>query len=147
MAKFCSDEEEEKEEKVYNPRCRGELREWRQVNARNTLCSCFPSCNRVNSLAALPVPIDDLSELFFVGTGPRILLSLTTQWGHGNSVSDIWKKMYSRKKFIIFWSKTAIYVSVGPYKGRPNYRRSLQPAKGTSSTWKHKIFKFFQFHG
>jgi hypothetical protein len=34
MAIFCSDEEEEKEEKVYNPRCRGELREWRQVNDR-----------------------------------------------------------------------------------------------------------------
>jgi hypothetical protein len=39
MTIFCSDEEEEKEEKVYNPRCRGELREWRQVNARNTYCS------------------------------------------------------------------------------------------------------------
>jgi hypothetical protein len=46
MSIFCSDEEEEKEEKVYNPRCRGELREWRQVNGRNTWRSSFQSCNK-----------------------------------------------------------------------------------------------------
>ncbi len=37
------------------------------------------------------------------------------------------KKKYSRKfLFIFFWSKIAFYLSLGLYKGRPDYRRSLQ---------------------
>ncbi len=33
------------------------------------------------------------------------------------------------EKIIFFWSKIAIYLSLGLLKGRPSYRKSLQPSK------------------
>jgi hypothetical protein len=40
------------------------------------------------------------------------------------------KKKIQQKIFhIFFWSKIAIYFSQGLHKGRPSYRRSLQPSK------------------
>ena len=40
-----------------------------------------------------------------------------------------------------------LYLSLGLPKGRPSFRRSLQPQKGTSSTWRHKysVHYFFLF--
>ncbi len=38
------------------------------------------------------------------------------------------KKIYCWEK-ITFWSKIAIYLYLGLHKGRPSYRRSLQPSK------------------
>jgi hypothetical protein len=42
--------------------------------------------------------------------------------------------------FFNFWSKIAIYLSLRLPKGRPSYRRSLQPSK-------ENIFTFFYFFG
>jgi hypothetical protein len=45
-------------------------------------------------------------------------------------------------------SQIAIYLSPGLHKGRPSYRRSLQPSKENiqhPSTLKHEISNFFQF--
>jgi hypothetical protein len=39
------------------------------------------------------------------------------------------KKINSWKKITFFGSKTTIYLSLGLHKGRPSYRRSLQPSK------------------
>ncbi len=41
----------------------------------------------------------------------------------------IGKKLQMKKYQIFFWSKIAIYLSLGLHKGRPSYRRSLQPSK------------------
>ncbi len=50
------------------------------------------------------------------------------------------EKITAGKKFKFFWSKIAIFLSHGLHKGRPSYRRSLQPSKKrTSSTSKHEI--------
>ncbi len=40
-----------------------------------------------------------------------------------------WRKKYIWNFVFFFWSKIAIYWSVGLHKGRPSYRRSLQPSK------------------
>jgi hypothetical protein len=40
------------------------------------------------------------------------------------------KKIYSWKfNFYFLGSKIAVYLSLGRHKGRPSYRRSLQPSK------------------
>ncbi len=39
------------------------------------------------------------------------------------------EKISRWKKYSIFLSKTTIYLSIGLYKGRSSYRRSLQPLK------------------
>ncbi len=39
---------------------------------------------------------------------------------------DDQKKFTTGKKLKFVWSKIAIYLSIGLYKGRPSYRRSLQ---------------------
>jgi hypothetical protein len=38
-------------------------------------------------------------------------------------------KNFTAEKMYIFLSKIAIYLSLGLYKGRPSYRRSLQLSK------------------
>jgi hypothetical protein len=38
------------------------------------------------------------------------------------------KKITAEKKLNFFGSKTTIYLSLGLHKGRPGYRRSLQPS-------------------
>jgi hypothetical protein len=43
-------------------------------------------------------------------------------------MTKIWKKFTVEIKFIFFWSKIAIYLSLGLHKGRPSYRRSLHPS-------------------
>jgi hypothetical protein len=58
-----------------------------------------------------------------------------------------WKKVYNWKKFLnkFFLSKIAIYLSLGLHKGRPSYRRSLQPSKENQhlKTWNFFTFLYF----
>ncbi len=52
------------------------------------------------------------------------------------------------KKIIIFDSKVAIYLSLGLHKGRPSYRRSLQPSKENIQhfkTWNFLTFSLFMW--
>ncbi len=51
------------------------------------------------------------------------------------------KKFTAEKKFIFFWSKTALYLSLGLHTGRPSYKRSLH-----FKTWNFKIFSTFVGH-
>ncbi len=63
------------------------------------------------------------------------------QWGSGFSISlrnrihirdfddQKLEKITAEEKFIFFWSKIAIYLSLSLHKGPPNYRKSLQPSK------------------
>jgi hypothetical protein len=65
------------------------------------------------------------------------------------SGSRVWwpkiEKNYSWKKINFFFgSKTTIYLSLGLHKGRPSYRRSLQPSKENIQHFK-KILYFFLF--
>ncbi len=57
------------------------------------------------------------------------------------------EKIYSWNfLYTFFWSKTAIYLSLGLPKGRPSYRRSLQPSKENIQqfkTWKFLYFFLF----
>ncbi len=50
---------------------------------------------------------------------------------------EIEKEIKAAKKFVFFWSKITIYLSLGLYKGRPSHRRS--PQKRTSSNAKHEV--------
>jgi hypothetical protein len=45
------------------------------------------------------------------------------------------KKITDEEKIYVFLSKIAIHSCPGLHKGRPSYRRSLQPSKKTSSTF------------
>ncbi len=56
-----------------------------------------------------------------------------------------WKNWQLTKFFFFFRSKIAIYLSLDLHKGRPNYRRSLQPSKENVHTWKHEISWHFSF--
>ncbi len=59
--------------------------------------------------------------------------------------TKIGKKFKAEKK-IFFWSKIASYLSLGLYKGRPSYRRSLQPSKENIQQFKTwHFFTFFLF--
>ncbi len=52
---------------------------------------------------------------------------------------NIWKNLQLQKNFIFFWSKIALYLSLGFHKGLPSYRWSfyLSPQTSTSSTYFH----------
>ncbi len=55
-----------------------------------------------------------------------------------------WGKLYIWKNFLIFfWSKIAIYLSLGLHKGRPSYRGSLQPLKENIQLFKAWNFSIF----
>ncbi len=59
------------------------------------------------------------------------------------------KNLQLKKKLNNFWSKIAIYLSLGLHKGLPNYRRSLQPSKENIQhikTWNFLIFSIFVGH-
>ncbi len=78
--------------------------------------------------------------------------SISSEPGSGsNPDAGFWwlktkEKKYSWKFFyIFFWSKIAIYLSLGVHNGLPSYRRSLSPPKRTSSTSKNEIYKPFFF--
>ncbi len=61
------------------------------------------------------------------------------------------EKKLQLKFFFLFWSKTAIYLSLGLHKVCPSYRRSLQLSKEAiqwSNTSKHELLPiFFYFCG
>ncbi len=74
--------------------------------------------------------------------------------GSGSSILD-WKlihiqgfddqklgKITAKKNFIFFWSKIAIYLSLGLHIGRPSHRRSLQPSKENIQHFKTWNFFF-----
>jgi hypothetical protein len=67
------------------------------------------------------------------------------------SGSRVWwlkieKKFTTRNLIYIFWIKNAIYLSLGLHKGRPSYRRSLQPSKVNIQHFKRwKFCSFFNF--
>jgi hypothetical protein len=54
-----------------------------------------------------------------------------------------WKKITAEKKVNFFWSKTAIYLSLGLHKVCPGYRRSLQLTKEAIQHFKTWIFSTF----
>ncbi len=84
--------------------------------------------------------------------GPESSIS-SESWSGSGSVSKVlmtqknnsWKKKKifffksAKKQFLSFWSKSAIYLFLGLLKGRPNYKRSLQPLK--------ENMKFINFAG
>ncbi len=56
------------------------------------------------------------------------------------------KKLQLKIKIKFFWSKTAIYLSLGLHKERPSYRRSPQLSKENIhhlKTWNFLIFFYF----
>ena len=58
------------------------------------------------------------------------------------------KKFIAGNLISFSWSKIAIYLFLGLHKGRPSYRRSLQPSKENIQylkTW--KFWTFFNFCG
>jgi hypothetical protein len=55
-------------------------------------------------------------------------------------------KFYSWNKNLLFWSKIAIYLSLGLHKGRSSYKRSLRPSKENIQqfkTWNFSNFLIF----
>ncbi len=63
-----------------------------------------------------------------------------------------WKKNLQLEiYFTFFWSKIAIYLSLGLHKGRPSCRRNLQHSKGNIQMIQHfkrwKFSPFFYFLG
>ncbi len=70
--------------------------------------------------------------------------------GYGSRVlmTKNWKK-YSWNFFLFFfWSKIAIYLSLGLQKWHPNYRRSLQPSKDNIQHFKKwNLLTVFYFSG
>ncbi len=56
------------------------------------------------------------------------------------------KKNSWKKKLTFFWSKTAIYLSLGLHKVCPGYRRSLQLTKEAIQHFKTWIFSTFVGH-
>ncbi len=59
--------------------------------------------------------------------------------------SKIEKKSQLANFFILFWTKIAIYLSQVHHKGRPSYRRSLQPSKENIQHF--KTWRVFNFYG
>jgi hypothetical protein len=48
-----------------------------------------------------------------------------------------WREKITVKNFLFLWDKkTTIYLSLGLQKGRPRYRRSLQPSKENIQNFK-----------
>ncbi len=86
------------------------------------------------------------------GSGSSILgwIPIRIQYGSGSRafMTKNWEnKNYSwKKKKKNFWSKTTIYLSLGLYKERPSYRRSLQLSKEAIqffNTWTFKQIFYF----
>ncbi len=65
------------------------------------------------------------------GSGSRVLMEIN------------FLKIAGGKKLYFYWSKIAIYLSIGLLKGRPSYRRNLNPSKRTSSTFQNLKFLHF----
>ncbi len=80
---------------------------------------------------------------FQCGSGFSIFLTMRIQIRTGIQILGFddqkLEKIYS-------WKKIAIYLSQGLPKGRPSYRRSLQPSKENICHFKTWIFFAFVFH-
>ncbi len=84
------------------------------------------------------------SGFFYSGSGSNILGWIPIRIRIQGFNDQKLKKIHTRKKIGIFWSKFAIYLSLGLHKGHPSYRRSLQPSKKNIQhfkTW--NLFTFF----
>ncbi len=90
---------------------------------RSFLCQSLPSFSSLNSDS---VPNPD----------PRFWWS--KNWSEKNTAGQF---------FISFWSKVVIYLSLGLHKGRPSYRRSLQPSKENIQHFKTWNLCFLHFLG
>jgi len=75
------------------------------------------------------------SVFIFSGSGYRVWgwipIRIRIQSGSRALMSKNWKKNTAEEFFLLFffWSKTAIYLSLGLHKVCPSYRRSLQLSK------------------
>ncbi len=76
------------------------------------------------------------SVFIFSGSGSRvwcwrpIRIRIRIEYGSRALMTKNWKKNTAENFFyIFFWSKTAIYLSLGLHKVCPSYRRSLQFSK------------------
>ncbi len=90
-----------------------------------------------NILGWIPIRIQSGSRFWNTDPDPiRIQVLMTKNW----------KKFTATKNYILFRSKSTIYLSQGLQKGRPSFRRSLQPSKENSQnfkTWNFLIFFYF----
>jgi hypothetical protein len=68
---------------------------------------------------------DQCSESEFTESGSSII----SESGSRVFMTKNWRKKSWFFSSSIFTKKIAIYLSLGLHKGRPNYRRSLQPSK------------------
>ncbi len=69
-------------------------------------------------------------------------------WTKGFDDQELKKITIEKKKLIFFWLKIAINLSLKPQKGRPSYRRSLQPWYENIQHFKTWNFlTFFDFCG
>jgi hypothetical protein len=95
--------------------------------------SVWPSCQRVS---------DDKTRATFTR---YVKYAQSSQSGYGsgssifsNSGSRFWCGSRKEKNWKLLFFGSKIYISLGLPKGRPSYRRSLQPQKRTSSTSNHE---------
>ncbi len=86
------------------------------------------------------------SVFIFSGSGSRvwcwrpIRIRIRIQYGSRALMTKNWEKKLQLKFFFCFWSKTAIYLSLGLHKVCPSYRRRLQFSKEAIQNFKTWIF-------
>ncbi len=94
-----------------------------------------PGCQILNC------SVVDLDYLIEYGSGSSISSESKSGFGSRVFMSKDWKKITAEIFFFfLFWSKIAIYLSLGLHKGRPSYRRSLQPSKENIHHFKWWIY-------
>ncbi len=80
-------------------------------------------------------------------SGSRIFSNCGSGSGSGSRsrvlMTKNWKTFTAEKKFLFFWSKLAIYFSLGLHKERPSFRRSLQHSNKVIQHFKHENSLFF----
>jgi hypothetical protein len=81
------------------------------------------------------------------GSGSRIRIPDPDPLDPGFDDLKLKQKITAKNLIFIFWTKIAIYLSLGLHKGRQNYRRSLQPSKENIQHLKTQKFCFFLFLG
>ncbi len=82
---------------------------------------------------------------FYAVSDPAFFLSADPDPG---SWSRVWWPKIEKYLQFFFGSKIAIYLSLGLHKGRPSYRKSLQPSKKEHPALQNmKILYFFYFCG
>jgi hypothetical protein len=74
-------------------------------------------------------------------------LRLNTDWIQGFKDKKSIKKFTAEKREFFVLSKMSTYLSLGLHKGRPSYRRSLQPSKKNIQQFKTSNFSVFFYFG